>query len=109
MIFSSDALRRWVAPHCNVAYDVMVFVGQALFQRHRSTEEVRTELLSRNVALSASEVGYLGRKFISYLALAHRQATPRMIFLYYFALSYFLISVNRLYCLVYNPYRVDML
>ena len=77
-VFGSDTLPGLVAPRCNVAYDVMVFIGRALFLRHRSTEEVRTELTARNVRLCASEVDYLGRKFISFLAMAHRQATPRI-------------------------------
>ncbi|NQU14799.1 MAG: transposase [Desulfobacteraceae bacterium] len=77
-VFDSDTLSRIVPSRCNVAYDVMVFVGRALFLRHRSTEEVRTELVTRNVRLCASEVNYLGRKFISFLAMAHRQATPRI-------------------------------
>jgi hypothetical protein len=77
-VYGSDALMRLVASGCNVAYDVIVFVGQAIFQRHRSTEEVGAELVARNVRLSASEVRYLGRKFIFYLALAHHQATPRI-------------------------------
>lgn len=77
-LFGSNALLQLVPSRCNVAYDVMVFVGRALFQRHCNTEEVCTELLSRNVHLCASEVGYLGRKFISYLALGHRHTTPRI-------------------------------
>lgn len=74
----SDALLQLVQSRCNVAYDLLVFVGQALFQRHRNIEEVRIELLAYNVRISASEIGYLGRKFIMYLAIAHRQATPRI-------------------------------
>jgi len=77
-VFDSDTLLRLVPPRCNVAYDVMVFIGQALFLRHRSTEEVRCELVARNVRLCASEVEYLGRKFICFLAMAHRQASPRI-------------------------------
>lgn len=77
-VFDSDTLLRLVAPRCNVAYDVMVFIGRALFLRHRSTEEVRCELVARNARLCASEVDYLGRKFISFLAMAHRQASPRI-------------------------------
>jgi len=77
-VFDSDTLLRLVPPRCNVAYDVMVFIGRALFLRHRSTGEVRAELVARNVRLCASEVDYLGRKFISFLAMAHRQATPRI-------------------------------
>jgi len=67
-----------VPARSNVAYDVMVSVGFAMFQRHRTTEEIRTELLARNVRLSASEVDYLGRRFIMYLACAHRRAAPRI-------------------------------
>ena len=76
--FHSDTLLRLVASRCNVAYDVLVFVGQALFRRHRNSQEVRAELIARNVRLSTSEIEYLGRKFVTYLALAHRQATPRI-------------------------------
>lgn len=77
-IFSSDDLRRIVPSRCNVAWDVLVFVGRSLFEHHRSVGQVRKALLARNVDLCASEVDYLGRKFITYLALAHRQATPRI-------------------------------
>jgi hypothetical protein len=77
-VFGSDALRKLVPARSNVAYDVMVFVGRALFQRNRTTEETRTELAARNVLLSASEIDYLGRKFILYLARAHQQATVRI-------------------------------
>ncbi len=77
-VFDSDDLLGIVQSRCNVAYDVMVFIGRALFLRHRNTEEVRAELVPRNVRLCASEVDYLGRKFISFLAMAHRQATPQI-------------------------------
>ena len=77
-IFVSDALLQLVQSRCNVAYDVLVFVGQALFQRHRTIDEVRIELSIQNVRISASEIGYLGRKFIIFLAIGHRQVTPRI-------------------------------
>ena len=77
-VFTSQALRRLVARHCNVAWDVVVFVGQSLFQHHRTTEQVRRDLETRHVPLSSSEIEYLGRKFITYLALGHRQATPHI-------------------------------
>jgi hypothetical protein len=76
--FVSDALLQLTQSHCKVAYDVLVFVGRALFQRYRTASEVRTELLGRNVRLSASEIDYLGRKFVTYLAIGHRQATPQI-------------------------------
>jgi len=76
--FHSDALLRLVASRCNVAYDVLVFVGQALFRGHRNAREVRNQLIARNVRLSVSEIEYLGRKFVTCLALGHQQATPRI-------------------------------
>jgi hypothetical protein len=77
-VHTSQVLRRLVARHCNVGWDVLVFVGQSLFQRHRTTDQVRSDLQVRNVNLSLSEIEYLGRKFITYLARAHQQATPRI-------------------------------
>lgn len=77
-VFYSDALLRMVPHRCNVAYDVLIFVGQALFQRHRTTLEVRAELAARNIRLCLSEIDYLGRKFVLYLALGHQRAKPRI-------------------------------
>jgi len=77
-IFQSGTLLRLVAGGCNVAYDVLVFVGDALFRRHRTSKEVLAELINRNVRLSISEIEYLGRKYITLLALAHKMATPRI-------------------------------
>ena len=76
--FGSETLHQMVPVRSNVAYDVMVFVGRSMYQRHKTTEEIRAELATRNVALCASEINYLGRKFILYLARAHRQAIPRI-------------------------------
>lgn len=77
-VYSSEPLRVIVPHRCNVAFDVLVFVGRALFQRHRNLVEVQAELMARNVWICTSEIDYLGCKFITYLAIAHRQATPRI-------------------------------
>ena len=76
--FDSEALQSLVPKRCNVAYDLLVFVGQALFRRHRNVHEVCGELIARNIRLSPSEIYYLGRKFIIFLAAAHRRATPEI-------------------------------
>ncbi|MHC1730014.1 MAG: transposase [Syntrophobacteraceae bacterium] len=78
LVFHSETLLRLVASRCNVAYDVLVFVGEALFRRHRNSQEVRAELIARNVRLCASEIEYLGRKFIMYPAVGHKVAMPRI-------------------------------
>jgi hypothetical protein len=70
----SRALRQLVAPGGNFGYDVMVYVGRALFLRHRTGREIVAELAVRNVAISTSEVDRLGKTFVIYLAIAHRQS-----------------------------------
>ncbi len=77
-IFRSDGLLRLVPKWCNVGYDVLVYVGLALFQRYRTIQEVSAELYSRNVQVSDSEISYLGYKFISNLAACHQRATPKI-------------------------------
>lgn len=77
-VFKSEALRRLVPHRCNVAWDVRVHIGQRMFLQHCQAEQIRAELLERDVCLSSSAVNDLGRKFIAYLAAAHRQATPRI-------------------------------
>lgn len=77
-VFSSEELLRLVPSRCNVGYDMLVFVGESLFRRHQTSQEVRTELIARNVHLSNSEIAYLGRKFITLLAAGHHRATPRI-------------------------------
>ncbi|HIC86490.1 MAG TPA: transposase, partial [Desulfobacterales bacterium] len=77
-IFNSETLRRIVQPGCRTSYDVITFIGRSLFQRYRTTREIQDELLIRNIRISTSEINHLGRKFISYLALGHRLAVPRI-------------------------------
>jgi hypothetical protein len=77
-LFGSEDLLRLAPSRWNVAYDTLVFVGEALFRRHQTTQEVRAELIARNVRLSNSEIAYLGRKFITFLAAGHHRVTPRI-------------------------------
>jgi len=77
-IYAPEELSRLVPSGCTVGYDVLVFVGKAFFLRQRRADEIVEELRTHHVRLSTSEVGYLAKKFIIYLALAHRQAAPRL-------------------------------
>ena len=75
-VFSPEELSRLVPSGCIFGYDVMVWVGKALFLRHRRAQEIIEELRCRRVRISSSQVEYLARKFVVYLALAHRQSAP---------------------------------
>lgn len=69
----SKELHSLVPHRCQFGFNVIVHVGQALFLRGCSEREVQQELLENNIQTSLNEVGYLGKKFIAYLAIAHSQ------------------------------------
>ena len=77
-VYHSEELAQLVPNGCRFGYDVMIHIGQALFIRHRSHLEVIEELASKNIRVSASEIDHLGKKFIIYLAVAHRQSAGRL-------------------------------
>ncbi len=77
-VYASGELNGLVPAGCTVGYDLLVWVGKALFLRDRRAEEMVEELGAHRVALSLREVGYLGKKFVVYLALAHREAAPEL-------------------------------
>ena len=76
--FNSKALRRLVPKGGTFGFDVIVEVGLALFVRCRNNQELMMELAEKNTFVSDREVSYLGRKFIIYLALAHRESQSRL-------------------------------
>lgn len=72
--YTSTELRGIVPPRCTFGYDVLVYVGKALFLYCRSDQEIIHELWSKNIDISRSEIAYLAKKFVIYLALAHRSS-----------------------------------
>ena len=77
-VWVSGELPRIVPEGCNVAFDLLVFVGKALFLRHRNSLEIKIELADRGIDISTSEIEFLGKKFVVCLAIAHRQADSRV-------------------------------
>lgn len=73
-IYTSQELQKLVPQGCNFGYDVLVYVGKALFLQCRNNKEIIQELWSKNITISNSEITYLAKKFVIYLALAHRQS-----------------------------------
>ena len=76
--FRSQQLRSLVPMGGTFGFDIIVKVGLLLFVHSRSNLEVMAELAARNVFVSEREISFLGRKFIIYLALAHRQIRPAL-------------------------------
>jgi len=75
-MFKSRQLQNLVPKGGTFGFDVIVEVGFALFVRSRSIQETMVGLAAKNVFISEREISYLGRKFIIYLALAHRECQP---------------------------------
>jgi hypothetical protein len=76
--YRSEELCELVPPGANFGYDVMVYAGQALWQRHRNEAEVVAELAEKNVRISPREVSWLGLRFVVYLAIAHQRRAPQI-------------------------------
>jgi hypothetical protein len=77
-VYHSRQLRSLVPYRCTYGYDVLVYVGRALFLHCHTEQQIIDELRRKNISISPREIGYLGRKFIVYLAIAHRQSRQRL-------------------------------
>jgi len=72
-VVGSRQLAELVPAGCVIGYDVLVRVGEAFFLESRDNAQIVAELREKNIHVSRSEVSYLARKFIVYLALLHQQ------------------------------------
>ena len=77
-VYKSRQLRALTPHRCTFGYDVLVYVGRALFVGGQNERQIQAALASKNVTISEREIAYLGKKFIVYLALAHRQSHQRL-------------------------------
>lgn len=77
-VYHSRQLRGLTPYRATFGYDVMVSVGLSLFMRCRSEQAIMEDLTRNNVVVSQREIGFLGKKFIAYLAIAHEQSRDRL-------------------------------
>jgi len=77
-IYAPEATNQLVPQYCNFGFDGIVYVGKAVFQSHRTENEVVAELQQQNVLISEREVSYLAKKFICYLAVAQQEKIPEI-------------------------------
>ncbi|MCP4624327.1 MAG: transposase [bacterium] len=78
IIFTSKSLRGLVPEQGKFGYDVIVFVGLAMFVKGRNNKEIQSALAKANIIISERGISFLGRKFVIYLALAHRESQDRL-------------------------------
>jgi len=72
-VAGSEELRGLVPDRCKIGYDVLVFVGEEFFLNSRDNEQIVMSLRDKNVFVCRSEISYLAKKFIVYLALLHKK------------------------------------
>lgn len=76
--YASEELQTIVPPNGKFGFDVMVYVGEALFVHSRNGKEIQHALGERNINISRREIDHLGRRFIAYLALAHEESQEKL-------------------------------
>jgi ribosome-associated translation inhibitor RaiA len=77
-VFDSEYLNALIPECANFGFDIIELVGRELFIKNRTESEITTLLEKRNVEISPSEVTFLGKKFILYLAQAHKEKEPEI-------------------------------
>jgi len=77
-VYHNEQLRALTPHRCTYGYDVLVYVGRQLFVHNRNEQQIVKQLGQKNVCISARQIGYLGKKFIAYLAIAHQQSRQRI-------------------------------
>jgi len=78
-VFTSPQLRALAPTQCTYGFDVIVHIGMLLFVHCCNEREIMKDLAARNIFISQREIGYQGRKFVVYLALAHRESRKQLI------------------------------
>ena len=77
-IYRSGQPRKLIPHGCRSGFNVLVDVGMAVFVECKNEKQIQAELKSSNVPISIRQIGYLAKKFIVYLALAHRQSRGKI-------------------------------
>ncbi len=68
-IYTSKELTELLPINCNYGYDVIIYIGESMFMNHLQAVEIKLLLKEEyNIPISVSEVEYLSKKFIVYLA-----------------------------------------
>ena len=76
--YPSSQFRNLAPKRSRFGYDVIEYIGRAMFLEHRSNLDIVESLKNRNIEISVREIAFLGKKFIIYLALAHREAGSKI-------------------------------
>ena len=71
VVFRSQQLRQLTPQRGKYGFDVIEYIGKALFLDCRNETEIQVELSRKHISISNNEISFLGKRFIIYLLLAH--------------------------------------
>lgn len=77
-IVQDKTIEQLVPKGGKYGFDVIEYIGRALFLKSHGEEEIKEELSLLNISISLSEIGYLGKKFIIYLFLSHKECENKL-------------------------------
>lgn len=77
-VYRSESLRRLIPFRCSYGYDVFVFVGTKMFLHSWDIARIKSEIETKGVSISSSEISYLAKKFIVYLTQIHHESRERI-------------------------------
>jgi hypothetical protein len=78
VIYRSEELRQLTPHRGQFGFDVIEYIGRALFVDCRNELAIQADLAVKNIPISVSEIAFLGKRFILYLALAHKQSSEAL-------------------------------
>jgi hypothetical protein len=84
-------LDNFLPPGSNFGYDVMEYIGHAVWRKSHTVAQIQDDLkLHNNLTISESEITYLAKKFVHYVVEAHKDKLPEIKKFLYRGGGYFL-------------------
>jgi hypothetical protein len=78
-IYRCTGLDHFLPSGTNFGYDVMEYVGRAVWQKSQTAAQIQVDLkLNNNLTISESEITYLAKKFVHYMVEAQKDKLPEI-------------------------------
>lgn len=78
-IYRYTGLDYFLSPGTNFGYDVMEYIGRAVWRKSQTVEQIQEELKRyNNLKISESEIIYLAKKFVHYVTEAQKDKLPEI-------------------------------
>lgn len=76
--YYSDELRQLTPHQCRFGFDIIDYVGHALFLEKKDDMDIQGSLEAHNIPISLREIAFLGRKYLTYLTIAHQESSKKI-------------------------------